>query len=371
MLIERIKIAGFKSIAELTLNNVTPYSVFAGPNGAGKSNLLDALAFVGEIVDAGASKAISRFGGFQNIRCFKLSKQKAATFKFALEMTFGGKKICYKLKLSAMDSEPSLRESMHVDGESLFEMHSVEFPRPWPGKSKPSDQAGNWPENLSWLMFFPDTEIYQFLRNIRIFRFDPSGAKESDSSSTDARELNPSGNNLATILAKMERDKEFSAQIIDWLELLVPGLEQVRTEKQRLDGSRLITFKEEGTKTRFPAHLISDGTIYALCIMTAVLSRAKGIGMTLIEEPERGMHPDAIHELVQLMRENASPGHPILITSHSESVVRASKIEELWLVDKIDGKTTAKNAAPGSADLSDINLDKAWLMNMFGAGLPW
>ena len=105
--------------------------------------------------------------------------------------------------------------------------------------------------------------------------------------------------------------------------------------------------------------------------MVAVLSRAKGYGITLIEEPERGIHPKAIAELVQLMRDNAKPEHPVFVTTHSEPLVRASTKEELWLIDKTEGKTIAKNAAQNSAGLGNLNLDTAWLMNMFGAGLPW
>ena len=41
----------------------------------------------------------------------------------------------------------------------------------------------------------------------------------------------------------------------------------------------------------FPAHMVSDGTIYALCLLVAVLTRVKRPGITLIEEPERGLHP--------------------------------------------------------------------------------
>ena len=133
----------------------------------------------------------------------------------------------------------------------------------------------------------------------------------------------------------------------------------------------MIKFKEEGTKAHFPANLISDGTIYALCIMTAVLSRAKKHGITLIEEPERGLHPKGIEALVDLMRQNASIEHPVFVTTHSESLVRASKVSELWLVNKLEGKTVAKNAAQSSAALDGLNLDTAWLMNMFDGGLPW
>lgn len=76
MKIKRIRISGFKSIADLSLEQVTPYSIFAGANGAGKSNLADALAFVGAIIESGATKAIRQFNGFASIHCYKSRRPK-------------------------------------------------------------------------------------------------------------------------------------------------------------------------------------------------------------------------------------------------------------------------------------------------------
>jgi predicted ATPase len=105
--------------------------------------------------------------------------------------------------------------------------------------------------------------------------------------------------------------------------------------------------------------------------MTAVLSRAGKPGITIIEEPERGVHPKAIGELVDLMRENASVEHPVFITTHSESVVRNLDLEELWLVNKEDGKTKVKCASESAVNKKEIPLDTAWLTNLFDGGLPW
>jgi hypothetical protein len=71
------------------------------------------------------------------------------------------------------------------------------------------------------------------------------------------------------------------------------------------------------------------------------------------------------------MRENASVEHPVLITTHSESVVRNLDIEELWLVNKVDGKTKIKCASESAVSKKDIPLDTAWLTNLFDGGLPW
>ncbi len=370
MKIKQIKISGFKSIANLSLAQLSPYSVLAGPNGAGKSNLADSLAFVSLVIQSGASAAIRKFNGYPQLHCYKLRGNNARTFEFSIVASMTDERIDYTLKVHEMDTMPSLEEKLLIDGKPVLLRKKGEPPQVQAVDGN-LVQVPNFPSEMSGLMLLPQSALYQYLINIRVFRFDPLGAKEPDASSTDGSELSPFGHNVATILAALEKNTEIRSEIIDWMELLVPGMESVGTEQQRLDGRTIIKFKEEGTKAHFPANLISDGTIYALCIMAAVLSRAKGYGLTLIEEPERGIHPKAIAELVRLMRDNASSEHPVLVTTHSESLVRASTKEELWLVNKEDGKTVVKNAAQHSGDLGNLNLDTAWLMNFFDGGLPW
>ena len=124
----------------------------------------------------------------------------------------------------------------------------------------------------------------------------------------------------------------------------------------------------------FPAHLVSDGTRHALCLLVAVLDAPSGCGITLIEEPDRGLHPKAIYELIDLIRQQASPENPIWLTTHSESVVRVLNLSELVLVDKVDGRTRMKQADAGNIsqeDLDPLSLDEVWLSNLFAGGLPW
>lgn len=371
MNIKQIKISGFKSIADIELNELAPYSVFAGANGSGKSNFFDALQFISAVISQGATQALRKFNGYEQVHCFKSRKSKARTFSASFDLVLDDKRVQYQLKIHDMDKEPQLEEQLFLDsivflsrkkGELiLFDENGEEgskYPFPFP-----SDKSG--------LIILGEPYLYDFLCNIVVYRFDPIGAKEPDSSSTDQGELEQHGRNVATMLAGLEKDDVIREQILEWMELLVPGLEKVATERQKLDARTVIKFKEEGTKANFPANLISDGTIYALCIMTAVLSRSKSLGMTLIEEPERGIHPKAITELVNLMRDNANSEHPIFVTTHNESLIRVSKPNELWLVNKREGKTEIENTPKNFIAQNGLKLDEAWLMNMFDGGLPW
>ncbi|KOP59951.1 ABC transporter ATP-binding protein [Pseudomonas coronafaciens pv. porri] len=370
MNIRKLHIKGYKSVANLVLQDVSPLLVFAGANGSGKSNIVDALAFLGAVVKFGALQARTQFGGFSQIHCFKYRKEQRTTISFSMVLELAGSLYDYTISIHSLNKAPQIAETLKVDGRLVIDRRGNDT------KLQLTEADGlqslpDYPKDMTALMLLGQSPLYVFLANIKVFRFDPLAAKEPSSSTTDTSELDAHGKNVASMLSVLQRDANFREQVLEWLELIVPGMENVSTEQQRLDGSTVITFKETSTKTRFPAKLVSDGTIFVLCILTAVLSRAHKSGITIIEEPERGIHPKAIGELVQLMRESASVDHPIFLTTHSESIVRSLETPELYFVSKADGKTQVQTATSACVDKMQIPLDTAWLSNLFDGGLPW
>ena len=369
--IKKLEIFGFKSIDHLILEDVSPFSVFAGSNGAGKSNIADALAFFGRVVAVGAVEAMRELGGFSYIHCFGRDEDDKATIGFAIDIELKGEFHQYELTIFSADSKPLLQELMSINGVVYFDIKPNMRVRHREWGHEGVRETSIKLEDKSGLRMFGSYLLELLLTKTRIFRIDPLLAKAPNTYNIDNSELSTDGSNVATILASLEKDEEFVEQVMEWLELIVPSMEKITSETQHLDGSTVLTFHEEGLKKRFPARLVSDGTMYTLCILTAVLSRVKKPGITIIEEPERGIHPKAIGELVNLMRENASVNHPIFLTTHSEAVVRNLKPAELALVDKEDGKTVVHFAKDAGVDESQISLDKAWLSNLFDGGLPW
>ncbi len=371
MNIRKLHIKGYKSVANMTLRDVSPLLVFAGANGSGKSNIVDALAFLGAVVKFGALQARTQFGGFSQIHCFKYRKEQRTTISFSMELELAGNLYDYTIVINSLDKAPQIAETLKVDGRLVIDRRGNDT-KVQLAESEGLQSLPDYTKDMTALMLLGQkSPLYAFLGNIKVFRFDPLAAKEPSSSTTDTSELDAHGKNVASMLSVLQRDADFREQVLEWLELIVPGMENVSTEQQRLDGSTVITFKETSTKTRFPAKLVSDGTIFVLCILTAVLSRANKSGITIIEEPERGIHPKAIGELVQLMRESASVEHPIFLTTHSESIVRSLETPELYFVSKEDGKTQVQAAISAGVDKTQIPLDTAWLSNLFDGGLPW
>lgn len=378
--IHTLKITNFKSIDSLELNELGAFSVFAGPNGSGKSNFFDALDFISLFVRSGIETALRSCGGFGNIHSEKRRSEYSRKFGFEIECELpvdqkdkeGRTSIFhYSLAIHDLDSVPKIEERLTIDGKPLLTRNIGEKPVI---KGEEEKRIEQFPESYSALLLFFQLPLAELLRNLRLYRIDPIGAKEPNQSDRDPTQLDRKGHNLASVLSRMEKNKQARETILDWMEMIVPGVENIQTEQQQLDSKTALLFKEQGTRRRFPAHMVSDGTIYALCLLVAILDSASSHGMTLVEEPERGLHPKAIRETISLIREQASPGNPVWLTTHSESVVRELRLDELVLVDKKEGRTRMKCADTGKLtqdSLAPLNLDEAWLSNLLDGGLPW
>ena len=409
MKINYLEIKGFKSIQNVELKDVSSFMVLAGANGTGKSNFVDALAFLSKVIDMGVSKAVSEFGSIENLIS---PKHKAGDISYKIEFEIEKQIYQYEIMIALKNIASRVKEeSLKIlkSGEIIFDSDKIRNELEakkesntsdnligagllgalggliW-GAMKDSDQIGQdiingvttgiglklltdekYSSNDSFLR---QNKELQGLKNVKIFRIDPFTIKNRRSTANNLEELNRDGSNIAAVLEKLEKNNELREQIIEWMSLIVPEMKKVSVKTQNIDSSKGLFF-EEDSGNRFPAHMVSDGTIYALCLLVAVLTRVKQPGITIIEEPERGLHPKAISELIDFIREHASTHHPIILTTHSESVVRSLELEELYFVSKSQGKTQIKDVRKSGVDKNKIPLDTAWLTNLLGGGLPW
>lgn len=426
MKIKRLEIKGYKSIEHLVLEDVPSLMVLAGANGAGKSNVVEALAFFSAIIKKGLKVASDEFGGWNDIvpSNHKDDLEHNIFFDFLLSMK--NEIYHYHLEVDISKINSIIKyEFLDVDNKEIFTreplIESIEIPTAVTNSPRKIEQTDNdnvvtsmvvggvigaiLSKNIGGALIggalggiisasgdenkqkskvslsnelsilhttFQETELYKILTNNKIFCIDPVVAKYPSRDIVNSNELNFNGNNIAAVLAKLEKDDNFRETLMEWLELIVPQMQQINASANRLDGSVGLSFTEASGK-QFPAHLISDGTIYVICILTAILSRYNDYGITIIEEPERGIHPKAIGELIGFIRDKMAESgkHTVILTTHSESVVRNSEVEELFFVQQENGATQVKSLRDSSVDKNKIPLDTAWLTNILGGGSPW
>jgi len=380
--IKRLEIAGFKSIDSIELTDLPNYCVFAGANGAGKSNFFDAMKFASTVIDDGAVKAIRRFHGYERIHCVKRRKNEARTFRYACKVELPDTTADYSLEVHLMNQNPQLKEKLTVNTSKKLNGRLIRVGRVLETESSEGKIRNNIPQEHSLIshgyglkyahgVTFLPFDFPFWLKDFKVFRFDPLRVREPDDVGADVRFLDENGRNLTTILEAMQKRKDEYDTIMEWITMIVPGLVEIHTHRNPLDGRVAAMFQETGTDYLFPPGVISDGTFYVLCLLAAVLTRFKKPGITLIEEPESGIHPKAIEHLSQFFREHASDEHQIFISTHNESFVRSAKAEELFFVVKEDGRTRFRLGRDAAESVKGMPNDKAWLQNMFDGGLPW
>jgi len=363
--INLINIKNFKSIVNISMQNISNFSIFAGANGAGKSNIFEAIEFFKTIVEFGAVAAIKRYGGYDNIHSRKNRKENARKFLFEIDIDMG-RNYHYKLEVFALDSEPYLKEIFKIDGKVVAKRDKENI------KISSNQLEINFAKDQTVLNLVAkeSKEFVSFVKATKRYTIDPNLAREPDDFTSETV-LDRDASNITTVLSNIQKNISTDVEeIVETMQLLIPSLENIAIQKEKLINKMVSTFKESGSKSVFPARLVSDGTIYALSILAIIYSNNNGIIM--IEEPERGLHPKAISELVEFFREK-SEIYPIFINTHNEAIIKKSLPLELFIVSKEDGKTKLFNILQEfpNLDYSQMDLNEMWLCNVFGKGLPW
>ncbi len=363
--INLIQIKNFKSIVNITMRDISNFTVFAGANGVGKSNIFEAIEFFKTIVEFGAVTAIKKYGGYDNIHSRKNRKENARRFFFEIDIDMD-RNYHYKLDIFSLDNEPYLKEVFKIDGKILAkrDKETIEI------SNNPLDINFSKDQTVLNLISKESKYFLDFIKATRRYTIDPNLAREPDDFTSDIV-LEKDASNITTVLSNIQKNNSDDVdEIIETMQLLIPNLENISIRKEKLINKMVSTFKESGSKSSFPARLVSDGTIYALSILAIIYSNNNGIIM--IEEPERGLHPKAISELVEFFREK-SEQYPIFINTHNEAIIKKAKPNELFIISKESGQTKLFNILQKfpNFDYKIMDLNEMWLSNIFGKGLPW
>ncbi len=331
MAIEKIHIKNFKSLVDLTIEKPNPFTVFVGPNASGKSNIFEALEFYYYVVKYGLDEAIHLFQGKDAIINFNNKKP-----EFKIQLNFTGSSTFVKANKYILKPK---YEGISPRAIIQLKQSPVEIP------------------------FFSDfSKIFSDKTDQVII---PN--KGDSRLSTDAK-------NLEKVLERILQYPEIREEFIELLGFLIPDFKNLEVRSSGLSNSYNLLIYEKYSKKPFPRNLISDGTYNIISLLTAVFqSYEQGEfrrQFLCIEEPENGIHPEAIKELVYFFREQCEKkGHYIWLTTHSQSLVSVLKPEEIIVVDKIRGETKIKQYQ--GKNLHGLQMDEAWLSNVLNGGLPW
>jgi predicted ATPase len=324
--IKSLKIDNFKTLLNFELVEPNPFSVFVGANGVGKSNIFEALEYL----------------------TFKISNNWHITDEF-----FGGKETF----LNANRSSKSWLISIKNDEENQITFEGKDSYDPSCFKPIYSESF-NGKQNR-----FVQQYGYNFSR---IFITTKEDNKLNLSKSDKV--LNFNCDNLENVLRRVLENPLKALEIKEWLNLLRPGFSDIKIEKDISEKS-FIQFYEEGYEKPFGKNLISDGTYNILSLLTAIYQTDEP-QFLCIEEPENGLNPYVVKELVNFFREQCKEkGHYIWLNSHSQTLVNQLQPEEIIIINKENGITVPKQIK--DKNMHGLPMDEAWLTNVLGGGVPW
>lgn len=130
--------------------------------------------------------------------------------------------------------------------------------------------------------------------------------------------LLPDSRNLGLILNDLEHN-DAGAEFNRLLSRFLPRYKRFSTRVQ--GGTVQFYLHEDSLKSPVPATRLSDGTIRFMAMLALLLSPAPP-PLLCMEEPELGLHPDAVSLLADLLVD-ASARIQLIVTTHSDALVSA------------------------------------------------
>jgi len=345
--IRRIRLSGLLSFPpDMEPLELQPLNVLIGPNGSGKTNFIEAFELL-RSTPTDFAAAIRNGGDAQEW----LWKGENPAVEAELELETGNVAPSTVRPLRYRLAFKSLKSRVQVVDEAIEEVKPdrghdepyfyYRFQRGQPVinvKGTSENSSGELMErrlkrddlsrDQSVLPQFRDPEQYPEITwigkefgKIRAFRdwaFGPrSVLRNPQRTSNPPDELLPTAENYALVLSEIKYLR--SPDIATKLKRFLPRFEEFGT---RIFGNAMEFYiHEQGLTAPISAMRISDGTLRFLAIL-ATLYAPTTPPLICIEEPELGLHPDAVALVADLLIE-ASERMQIIVTTHSDTLVSA------------------------------------------------
>jgi predicted ATPase len=215
------------------------------------------------------------------------------------------------------------------------------------------------------------SNIRNYLRNIRFYQFHDTTPEAFIRKATHRENdsyLRSNGANLGTFLFMLsDRYPKTFETIQNTVRQIAPFIKELLLENE---------YNPEFVKLRWREHKqagyyfdtaqFSDGTLRAIALVTALLQPILPTVMC-IDEPELGLHPEAIAILADLIKD-ASERCQILIATQSPTLIDHFEAEDIVVVNKRNGETQFERLSYERYKdwLSEYSLSATWNTNIFG-----
>jgi predicted ATPase len=380
-----IKINGFKSFHNFEME-FTPFTVIAGANSSGKSNLFDALKLLARLAETDNLKKAfkEQRGEFLELFTQYAENEYATEMEFYVEMlvdktvkdAWGNQtnlkytRLRYELKIKRFTNSSGI-EDLIVTYEQLENLKhnedkwikiitatNLEDWRPNVTEVRAIPYMETKLENNISTVFVPEdsnegskrkfpinnatrTVLSSFdtvdfphvlaakeeMRSWRFLELNPEDLRTPTNKNTGEDVLSQSGKNLAAVLHRIKQEDPYALKEISRkLQTFLSDFIAVDVIDDTENKQYIIKLKDKNQK-EYSSRVLSEGTlrILALCILEY---DAKHTGLLCFEEPENGIHPFRIKDMINLLKnlsitfdDKEMPLRQMIINTHSPVLV--------------------------------------------------
>jgi predicted ATPase len=192
--------------------------------------------------------------------------------------------------------------------------------------------------------------------------------------------LSPSGDNLANVIGSLTRRQQ--EQLSQTFCRLVPVFSDLDLQPIS-DGMHELRFQDRWSEAVwYRPEQVSDGTMLMVAFLT-LQYQVEPVQLLTIEEPDRGLHPYLMEQVISFLRKLSRPRDPsvspvqVVIATHSAELLEHCLPEEVRFLDRNaeDGSLRVHQVDTSSTDWKETfetyrnSLGSVWLSGGLG-GVP-
>lgn len=352
-----IEVEGFTSIRSARVE-LGAMNVLVGANGAGKSNFIQLFGMLSRIVDGELGLFVGLNGGASALLHQRLSEPRI------------------RLSLKAPPDLYEVELLQAANDQLIFGLESHSWTSqegdPW----RATFGTGHTESNIKDVNHHdkPTPRLVDLLKGCRVFHFHDTSLNappKRQVSTADNISLRADGGNLAAVLLGLRNSADKAEQaayrrIVGAIKLVAPFFRDFVL--QPLSGTDFVQLRwsEKNSDVVFSANQLSDGALRFICLATLLL-QPKLPALVVLDEPELGLHPFAIVQLADMLRQ-ASARSQVVIATQSVTLMNQFGVEDLIVVERSDGASVFTRPDPERLKdwLDEYSLGELWEKNLIG-----
>jgi predicted ATPase len=364
--LSRLTICGFKSILELYDFELKRLNVFVGANGAGKSNLISFFEMLRCLMDGCLASYVMECGGIDDMLYY--GRKRTANMTFS--MLFGERG--YRFTVN-----PTPNDSVALSGEGRYYERGLSK---WWNLGASNDAfsllvkeaEGNSLDSIY------SKYVYDTIMSWKIYHFHDTGSTAKMrgwQNIEDNGALRHDASNIASLLFRLrEEGKTEYPEILEACQTVMPYLKEFLLKERIYDKAgeiKKVNLSWRTKRSDFPMqpYHLSDGSIRFICLATALL-QPNPPPTLIIDEPELGLHPEAIRVLGELINA-AAERTQVIVATQSPLLIDNFGIDDIVVVSHKDDRSVFERLNKCDFDkwLEDYSVGELWTKNVIRGGV--